>query len=51
VTNKFQKISKEILELKAAITIDQPDLQVAVLIGKVQVNNEVPFKIVISLLS
>lgn len=49
VTEQFQKISKEIITIKEAFTEEQPELQVAALIGRIQELEEKKLNTVVDL--
>lgn len=49
VTDQFQKVSKEIISIKASLDKEYPDLQVSALIGKIQELEEKKLNTVVDL--
>jgi len=49
VTDQFQKVSKEIISIKASLAEEFPDLQVSALIGKIQELEEKKLNTVVDL--
>jgi len=49
VTDQFQKVSKEIISIKASLAKEYPDLQVSALIGKIQELEEKKLNTVVDL--